>query len=191
MYLPVRVHERQTTFWNTLFPLGMDYVTWSRLLILRLFSSKIIMYVQLSSKFQATVENSDLSFIGVPLLSWRLRLSFGGVPLLSWWWWLCFIGMSLSSWRLWLSFVGVPRSSWRLRLSFVGVPLPSWCCGCLCPEILQWYALMWGYFCPWKMFLSGSHMPLEVMWNRSRVQGPSTLKPGHFSKFCFHWAALR
>lgn len=100
-------------------------MTGSRLLILRLFSSKIIMYVQLSSKFQATVENSDLSFIGVPLLSWRLRLSFGGVPLLSWWRWLCFIGMSLSSWRLWLSFVGVPRSSWRLRLSFVGVPLPS------------------------------------------------------------------
>lgn len=126
MHLPVRVHERQTTFGNTLFSLGMDYVTGSRLLILRFFSSKIIMCVQLSSKFQAAVENSDLSFIGVPLLSWRLRLSFAGVPLLSWWLWLCFVGVPLLSWRLWLCFVGVPWSSWRLRLSFVDVPLLSW-----------------------------------------------------------------
>lgn len=75
MHLPVRVPERQTAFGNALFSLGMDYVTGSRLLILRLFSSKTVMYVQLSSKFQATVENSDLSFVGVPLPSWRLWLS--------------------------------------------------------------------------------------------------------------------
>lgn len=72
LYLTVRLPERQTAFGNALFSLGMDYVTGSSLLIWGLFSSKTVMCVQLSSKFQATVEYSDLSFGGVPLPSWRM-----------------------------------------------------------------------------------------------------------------------